>query len=123
QQATTQHDETDEHEKAKRAKGNLKLFLFLAGAGCLTIFFTIALLVVAITPKENYQIEPQPQIESLPEMAVVVPTSYQIGETFTVGYLEYNVTGIRWTKTLSNGIVDDTANARFLVVNMEIKNL
>ena len=49
-------------------------------------------------------------------------TEYKIGDRLEVGYMAYRVKGIQWRKRLGNAYFGKTANARYLIVKVQIKN-
>jgi hypothetical protein len=82
----------------------------------------------AYRKKMDEQVETQHQevnlhTEQTVEATVVNPVStYRIGDSFKTGYTRYQVNGIQWKTRLGDAYFGKTADARYLLVNVQIKN-
>lgn len=93
-----------------------------------TVLIILCVILGAAYSKENLTESTNP-IPSETEQAIesnkeeVIPSAtYSIGDKVKVGLTEYTVNGIRWQKRIGNEYYGQDANARFLLLNVVVKN-
>lgn len=50
------------------------------------------------------------------------PAAYKINDSVTVGYWSYRVNGIKWANSVGPDMIRETADAKFLIVSMTVRN-
>lgn len=56
------------------------------------------------------------------EDAAPKPAAYKVGDSVTVGYWSYRVNSIKWAKSVGSDMLRQTADAKFLIVSVSVRN-
>lgn len=65
----------------------------------------------------------QSQSTSYSEPIAETPKMPKIGETLRIGHFEYKVKNIKWKKRIGDAYFGESADARFLIIRMSVKNI